>query len=407
MEALASTRRRAAPHWELWLRRKPLMCETPGVASINRASLTLHGAFVLTGIVTTMLGPLMPALQARWQIADARAGLLFTAQFLASVCSAAAVGVLAQRFGYAPLIRCGLLLAAAGVAGCAAASWPLALLCVAVYGCGLGLLIPAGNLGIAALHPGAESRQVMLLNLSWCAGAVAAPLLVASLGGIFLWTLSASIVFGAALCGAGEWPERRGGAVGPTQFGRLPLLLTSILLFLYVGTESAIGGWVALLTLRESSAQNLWAILPSVFWAGMLAGRMVAPALLAKVRPSGLVICGLLAAFAGAAFLIAGHGSYWSVAAGVLSGLGLAPVYPLVVAQYAELVAADSTSGLIFSAGGLGGAALPALVGFLSQRWGDLRTGLCLVLLCLAAMIWLQLRLAHAFRYSGNYGISG
>jgi fucose permease len=184
--------------------------------------------------------------------------------------------------------------------------------------------------------------------------------------------------------------------------GSLPLLLTALLLFLYVGAESAIGGWVASLTLRDSGERNLWAILPSAFWAGMLAGRMLAPTLMPMLRPSAMVIAGLLAAFAGATFLIAGHGSNWSVAAGALSGFGLSPVFPLVVAQYAEAVAARSTSGLIFSAGGLGGAALPALVGFLSHRSGSLRTGMCAVLLCVAAMVWLQLRLARAFRYSAD-----
>jgi hypothetical protein len=131
----------------------------------------LYAAFALAGVATTMLGPLMPALQARWNIADSRGGLLFTAQFLASVCSAALVGVLTQRFGYGHPIRFGLLLLAAGVAGCAVCPWPLALACVALYGCGLGLIIPAGNLGIAALHPGAGTRPVMALNLCWCVGA--------------------------------------------------------------------------------------------------------------------------------------------------------------------------------------------------------------------------------------------
>jgi hypothetical protein len=43
-------------------------------------------------------------------------------------------------------------------------------------------------------------------------------------------------------------------------------------------------------------------------------------------------------------------------------------VTPLLLeAQYAEAVAVGSTSGLIFSAGGLGGAAMPALVGFRAE----------------------------------------
>ena len=42
---------------------------------------TAHAAFVLTGTVTTLLGPLLPVLATRWALEDASAGLLFTAQF--------------------------------------------------------------------------------------------------------------------------------------------------------------------------------------------------------------------------------------------------------------------------------------------------------------------------------------
>jgi MFS transporter, FHS family, glucose/mannose:H+ symporter len=98
-----------------------------------------------------------------------------------------------------------------------------------------------------------------------------------------------------------------------------------------------------------------------------------------------MIVAGLLLAFAAAAYLIGGD-SRGSVAAGALSGFGLAPVYPLVVAQYAGAGAVGSASGLIFSAAGLGGAAMPALVGFLSQSSGSLRTGMSAVLLSLAAM---------------------
>lgn len=355
---------------------------------------TLYAAFVLAGIATTMLGPLMPALQARWNIADSRAGLLFTAQFLASVCSAALVGVLARRFGYGKLIRVGLLLLAAGLAGFAVYPWPIALPCVAVYGCGLGLIIPAGNLGIAALHPGAGARSVMALNLCWCIGAVAAPILIACLPATFLWLQALLAVGLATISGAGPWPAQSAWNRETGSHASAPHLLTALLLFLYVGVESAIGGWVALLTFRGPNTQSLWAILPSAFWAGMLVGRMVTPALLAVLCSRVMVIVGMLVAFAGAAYLIAGSGSNWSIAAGAFSGFGLAPVFPLVVAQYAEAAAVGSASGLIFSAAGLGGAALPALVGFLSQGSGSLRIGMSAVLLSLVAMTGLQLRIA-------------
>jgi fucose permease len=84
----------------------------------------------------------------------------------------------------------------------------------------------------------------------------------------------------------------------------------------------------------------------------------------------------------------------------------LSPVFPLVVAQYARASAAGSASGIIFSAAGLGGAALPALVGLLSQHLASLRTGMSTVLLCIAAMLWLEWRLIGALRYPADRRIS-
>ena len=53
----------------------------------RQVSLIAYIGFALTGIVTTMLGPLLPALKVRWGLTDAQAGYLFAAQFAASVVS--------------------------------------------------------------------------------------------------------------------------------------------------------------------------------------------------------------------------------------------------------------------------------------------------------------------------------
>jgi fucose permease len=44
---------------------------------------------------------------------------------------------------------------------------------------------------------------------------------------------------------------------------------------------------------------------------------------------------------------------------------------------------------LVFCAAGLGGAAVPPLVGLVSTASGSLRTGLAVILLFIVAMLWL------------------
>jgi MFS transporter, FHS family, glucose/mannose:H+ symporter len=49
-----------------------------------RSVVWLHIGFALTGIGTTLLGCILPALAPAWHLDDRRAGIFFAAQFLGS-----------------------------------------------------------------------------------------------------------------------------------------------------------------------------------------------------------------------------------------------------------------------------------------------------------------------------------
>jgi FHS family glucose/mannose:H+ symporter-like MFS transporter len=363
------------------------------MGSYNR--IPLYGAFVPVGMATTMLGPLVPSLQARWHLTDAQAGLLFTAQFLATVAASAAVGPLARRTGYGALITAGLVLVALGVAACGLGAWPLVLGAVAAYGCGLGIVIPAANMRVAASSAGSSSRPVMVLNLCWSAGAVVAPACVAALGHWFLWILASSILAGALILAAvnreGFVPAEimrkatRRNLTGITAFA-------SGMLFLYVGTETSLSGWVSSYAMRNAAEKGLWAVLPSVFWGSLLTGRLTAPFALGRLRTRQYTIASLGIAFAGVVVLLMSRSSEGMVAASAISGYGMAPIFPAVVAQYADRAGSGGAAGLVFSAGSLGGAAIPPLVGYVSTSQGSLRLGISMLLVLLGAMLWLQAR---------------
>ena len=355
----------------------------------------LYVAMVLAGIATTMLGPLLPGFAERGGMSDAQSGLLFTAQFLASVVSSAAAGPLGARRGFRELIVAGLLMAAVGVAGCAIASAALLPLPVAIYGCGLGLMTPAANLLAAAASPARSAAAVMWVNLSWSIGAVMGPLLIAWLRGGFLWSVAACLLaIGVAMASG-----RNDGPASEPQNSRLGAgtltILTAALLFLYTGTEASLGGWLSSYALRAPETRGLWAVLPSIFWGAILLGRVASPPMLARLTPRRLALIGILVALAGAALLVAGYGPIAIVGATALTGLGMSPVFPVVVAQYADRSGGNQAAGLIFSAAGLGGAVVPPLVGVLAESSGSLRIGLGVVLVWLAGMIGLEWRLGR------------
>ena len=343
----------------------------------------LFGAMVLSGMATTMVGPLLPGLESRWQIGDAAAGLLFTALFLASVATGALVGPLALRFGHPTLVRSGLLLSGLGVALLAVSPWPQALGAVTLVGCGLGLSIPAANLGVTG------SRAVMLVNFAWSTGAVAGPWVLAAFPDAFLWSLA--IAMGCASAGRFGAEARAEATAGD---GR-PVIskataLTAIFVFLYVGVESSLDGWLSSYASRNSSTRHLWAALPSVFWTGILIGRFLAALALRRLVPASLLGGCLVAAISGTCLLLEAQRPWAILAATALTGLALAPIFPLAVSSYSASTKAEKSAGLIFSAGGLGGASIPALVGSLSQGAGGLRFAMAIppVLMVIMLLMW-------------------
>src|ERR1700731_4142499 len=94
----------ASPHVEL------------SPSSNRRLILAGQIAFLPTGVLTTLLGPMLPILIARWALNDTQAGNLFLVQFLASLAGVQLSGLLLTRWGYRPAFLRGLLLMAGGPA---------------------------------------------------------------------------------------------------------------------------------------------------------------------------------------------------------------------------------------------------------------------------------------------------
>ena len=344
---------------------------------------SLFAAMVLAGIATTMLGPLLPRLESRWQIGDAAAGLLFAALFLASVVTGALVGPLALRFGHVSLVRCGLVLSSLGTAMLAMSPWPEAIGAVAMIGCGLGLSVPAANLGVTG------ARTVMLVNFAWSIGAVGGPLLLASFPDAFLWSLSVAMAFASAGSFRALARVAKTSGNGKAVMSRTTVL-TAIFVFLYVGVESSLDGWLSSYASRNSGTRDLWAALPSVFWAGILIGRFLATLALLRLVPASLLGACLVIAFGGTCLLLGASRPWAILVATAVTGLGLAPIFPLAVSRYSESAKAEKSAGLVFAAGGLGGASIPALVGFVSEGSGGLRFAMAIPPVFLVMMLFLS-----------------
>jgi fucose permease len=362
----------------------------------------LHAGFALTGVLTTLLGPVLPALSARWRLDDAQAGFLFTAQFLGSLSGALLAGRIALRFGVRTAITAGFAIAAAGVTAASAGPYISGLGGVATWGLGLGLIIPSVNLLVAELNPGRRAAALNVLNFAWGIGAVATPPAIAATLRIadlrpLLLGLAALLAVTALAAGATRM-DAAAGAAAPEAAGVWRgswIWLTGLFLFLYVGVENGLAGWMPSYAVRVLRVPyGAMAAAQGGFWGAILGVRLLAPALLRRMSAPLLIVSGLALASFGTLLLLARAGAWSLVAGALLAGAGLAAVFPTKVALFTERAGAHGArvTGAVFAMAAMGGATVPWAVGAISARFDSLRLALAAPLGCCLLMIVLQLR---------------
>ncbi len=386
----------------------------PPVCLRSSSRFRLYCSFIFAGILTTWLGSLLPWLSARWSLSPAAAGNLFIAQFGGSSLGVILNGWLLAKAGYRNTLALGLALMAVGTLSLLAAHPSLTLAGLALAGIGMGFLIPAGNLALAQASGRQAARALNWLNLAWGAGALAAPAWVA---GLLRWrhpllTLAllalAQLGLGLALLwDRAPWPVLTPAPLHRAITRRWGWL--GLCIFLYVGAENAAGGWIATLGRAAGLHRQFWLWLPWLFWAGLLAGRALASLWLRWISDLRLARISLVVAACGFAFLMAVQQLSWLLAAAMLTGLGLAAIFPIILAQIPRAAEAENqvrpADPLLFLFGGLGGAIFPALVGRIAG-WraapahvaAHLRGAMLLPGLALAVIFWVMPRLPSAAR---------
>jgi FHS family glucose/mannose:H+ symporter-like MFS transporter len=370
----------------------------------------LHLSFIVIGVITTLLGPILPSFSHRWLLTDAQAGFFFTSQYFFSTLGVILTSVVLPRYGFSKVSAAGFVSFSLGFAFLGLGSWYISALMVGINGFGYGLTNPAINLRATHLASKNTAAAVTFLNFSWSIGAVLCPFLVrAMIPAIHLRGFSLVIAVCSLMLVYLHLSLRTLPATGQDTRAthpladwlahlRLPQAAPLLALyFLYVGTEVALGGWVASYETRlpGMSAVTL-VIAPSVFYGALLFGRGVAPLILRHVSEIAVSVGGLLLATIGAAIIAASNTPQILYLGAAIAGAGLAPQYPIFITWLAAIFKQDSTwvGALFFGSAGIGGGALPWLVGIISASTHSLRAGLFLPLAVSLLMVFLVVR-AH------------
>lgn len=358
----------------------------------------LHFGFILTGLGTALLGPILPLLSRQWHMQDAQSGTLLLAQF----CGSFLGGVTVSRHLRRSMLV-GLITSAIGFSAFAAAPelWQA---CVGLFvgGFGLGQTITATDILAGRRYTSHRGSALALLNFSWSFGAMLSPLLAAWLlphlalrqalayfAGLFA---IAAIAMIAELWNA---PEEIAIMDAPASSGRMGskvFLYFAVMLFLYGGVETSLNGWLTTYALRYGGKSLAIGQYTTVlFWLSLTFGRAVCSAIMLRVGERTVQRCGLaLAAFFTIA-LAASHSAALIALCTVLLGLSLSPFFPSTFALVIVEKPVARQAGIIMAVSGLGAAALTSLMGVVSTRAGSLQVALGLPMAAVIILLGMSL----------------
>jgi fucose permease len=352
--------------------------------------------FVSLGLPDTVAGIAWPSVREAFTLSQSSFGLVFIALGCGYCASSFFGGKLTLVTGVGALLTLSSLFVAVAMFGSALAPvWAVFVACAVLWGLGSGG-IDAGLNAYAASH--FSPRHVNWLHACYSLGATTGPLLMtAVLISADSWRLGYALVGGMLLAMTllflvtrRRWNDTPGFAQGNLEGNqtleparpvgirtalRVPLVwLHAALFFIYVGLEFTVGQWsFTLLTEARGMGTDVAGVLTGSYYGAIGVGRVLSGIVANRVGLDQLLRVAMLTMIGGAILFTFGRPvevGCWSLA---LIGLGLAPVFPCLMAQTPERLGAEHAAhavGFQVSAGMLGAALVPAAAGLLAAAVG-------------------------------------
>lgn len=369
-----------------------MMKPTP-TNSAGRTLAVLHPVFALTGILHAAGGPLLPSLASAFHLSDSRSGSLFLFYFAGT-----SLGALLCTRRYARLMSLGFVGVSVACLGIAVSNYALLAPLFLFLGISVGVPMTAVSMLAGQRFAERSAAPLTLLNFSWSAGALLAPLLAARLLTNHSYRSAFALLAVAAVTAAVACrlliEEPREDSSPVAQPGGMPdlgiIALFALLTFLEVGIENTTASWLATYVLRSSaSGAAIAAASSSLYWCGFLVSRGFSSWLLLRTPPMRVLRVAVVAALLAAVLLLSVAGFDRRGLAMFVLGAALAPIFPLLLARFFARARHTSNSRWVLAVCGFGGSVLPWLTGWISDRSGSLRLGLLTVPAALLIMVCL------------------
>ncbi len=353
-------------------------------------------SFFIFGFVDNLKGATLSTLLVDLDFSYAQGGSILFGAYLGFFIATLAAGVLADSVGSRKiLILAGGLISVGVLAFAGASTFWLLFGAMVVVGLGMGCIEVSGNGLIIQLHPLNRGRYLNLLTTFHGIGALLVPLYAGWLlnGGVswrqvFQFSLPLAVLLTAVFvltpvpAKIAATPAEASGfdwqAIGKLGFTRQMIWFYTAIAF-YVGAELGIGAWIVEFLQRSKGFSLTGATgFLSLFFGMIMVGRIVGSLVVERL---GYLHSVLGAAGAGLICVLIGIFGPPSLVIFVpICGLFFSIIFPTITAVVSEVNPAKTNTilGMLFAAGGAGGALGPWAIGVVSNSLG-IQLGFALV----------------------------
>jgi fucose permease len=301
----------------------------------------------------------------------------------------------------------GAALMASGVAAMNADSYALVLAGFLFNGLGIGLTLPSINLLILEIYPDRSAAALSILNFCWGVGAIVCKPFVDLTAGETTITVTTAVVSALLLVSGvviyfllSPVPKvEREAPADVALTPRTPIWTTPVALaiaafnFIHVGFESGMSGWLTTYAVRLSGADHAGIISPTfLYFLCFVIGRAVAPVFFRFLNENKMLLVSLVVILVGMLIAITATNVSTLSTGAALAGLGTSSVFPTNVSRFYRIFGAEAMHRAtpLFLCGTLGGAAATYSIGWISNRYDDLRFGMYVLLFNIIVLIAIQ-----------------
>ncbi len=352
------------------------MNSTPSTFPFFSTAVVYFICLLCIGGVDAMLGPSLIELASNTESSLSQMGGLFTARAIGFMIASLWVGKLFDRFHEHWLIAGGLLLGALlmGIIPVTSSLWVLMFSMILV-----GLLNGTIDIGGSALLFRFPKEQVSpymnALHFFFGVGALLSPILLAqslAYSGTIdwaYWGLAGCMALLSLKLMVTPPPPKKNLSASTATTSAIPwqaVIGAGLILFLYVGSEVAFGGWIYAYAIQFGIAdETLAAYLTSTFWAAITVGRLITIPLARRFHPHVILLGNLIGSLGFLSFFALWPDPVIGTWVGTLGfGLAMSSIFPTTLVWVERHVPlSGQVTGFIFGGGSLGAMTLPWLIG--------------------------------------------